>query len=1415
MGPMVGSGRAEESWGPSWMKLRISILVLLIAPVAAVAQSPDDPPNVYLDVSIDARNRLRQIQSYLRQQQWPEATLALEKLIEAYPDKVVPVSPEASDCFVSLRRYCHYQLATLPEEALTLYRKRVDPQANELWKKFEQTGDERHLERLAGEYFASSFTDRALDRLGDRALTLGYFSEAIGWWGPLLPPAWTDLGVGSIPPPADGDLKPAAAAPREIRLVFPHPRTDSARVAAKLTLAVLLEGDQARARALYQKLTREFPQARGTLAGKTSAYHEILRDLLAERDAMARPPEDENWPTYAGNARRSKVFPKPFDVGEVEWSWPIKEEGPPNNPALRDPDDAANRDDNLPFHPIVVGQTVLLATDRSLRSFHLGTGKEDRWEDFRPEGGNRFNDGFQRGNTLTAVGNRVLVRTGGNIEQRRFNQFGQQPFIQSSKLACYDWTQQRQLWETSSNTLAEDGNVVFEGAPVAQGNQVFIAATRVDAMAQASVCCLDLESGKVRWRTLVCESTLENDDGNAGARNLLTLADRTLYYCTNLGAVAALNSETGKIRWVATYARGRRPGPRSQMGISPEINPCVYEHGRLFVAASDAPRIQCLDAQTGRKLWEAQPAVTHVLGVAKGNLIVSGNRVWGIDVVSGKIRWYWPENPVRGYGRGILAGDYVYWPTKTEIHILDQETGRKGAASVELYNRLRLKAGNLVLGGDHLLIAQSNRLLALVPHSRLLHRLERELVANPRSALPHYRFAVAAMAAEAYAPAIEHFDLAAQLADPRELYSGHNLRQHAKGLAQEATRLAAKAAAARGRFDEGLALLSKADAASGEVDQRLAARKMIVDIALTAGQPRRAMDALMSIADPELAEGWVEVEEGRHLSARHWAIAKSQELIAANGRGIYAAGDAAVASAMLPGANPELLRSVVERFPNAAGRDAALLAAARGFERLGRAREAWLVAREIIDPWVDAGPIAHASRREALLLVDRMFKERQWNLAREPIWRALETQFGTEPFPAQAGRTIGEYVQSERRHALAANAAGASLELSKWRLPVGGARWLEPTGAPPSDRFLGLARVAGTGVRYIASDRGAALWDVAVRESPQWAAYGKFGLLLGGAGQLSCLGYDSGQVLWEQPRRPASADRNADRRFPVSGDFYESDGRVVLVASDRSLRAFDAEDGFPCWSVRLANEMIGGPRIFGTLALAQLADRLEAYRLRDGKRAWSLPTMGQLEPSPVLAIDEGILAMVDPGTLACVTHSTGKIQWRAKLGWPSHQPPRLYRSGTALLALVDGYQLLRLDAATGDVRWEAALEKQPLADPDARALMTDTAFIWTADGWVTARRLTDGAVAWRTPLAEVESTAKLGWYRDRIAVLTGTSRPTLVLLAAATGRPVQAMSAIAGVESFRVGPTGIWMVGEKEVEWVGEGEPEPLVRSQP
>ena len=169
---------------------------------------------------------------------------------------------------------------------------------------------------------------------------------------------------------------------------------------------------------------------------------------------------------------------------------------------------------------------------------------------------------------------------------------------------------------------------------MADARSVYVAMTDRREQTATYVACLDAETGNTRWvRYLGAASTdVENMMGMAFGmapaavpsdfgHRLLSLDGTSLYYQTNLGAVVALDTENGGIRWVATYPRQDRAGLGE--GRDRDLNPAIVHDGLVIVAPDDAGSIFAFDAATGRLVWKSpviaeEVRLAHLLGVAKG-----------------------------------------------------------------------------------------------------------------------------------------------------------------------------------------------------------------------------------------------------------------------------------------------------------------------------------------------------------------------------------------------------------------------------------------------------------------------------------------------------------------------------------------------------------------------------------------------------------------------------------------------------------------------------------------------------------------------------------------------------------------------------------------------------------------------------
>jgi hypothetical protein len=348
------------------------------------------------------------------------------------------------------------------------------------------------------------------------------------------------------------------------------------------------------------------------------------------------------------------------------------------------------------------------------------------------------------------VGHRLYARLGSPITSR---QLGMGLATGNSYLVCLDLAAEGRLVWRIPQTSADDDRWTFEGSPVCDGDNVFVAMRYNDSVRpQEHVACYDAQSGTLRWRRLVCAAeSPARGQADEITNNLLTLDHDTLYLNTNLGAIAAIGTSDGHIRWLSLYPRAKRQSGGGDRGDNfyRDLNPCVCYRGSVLAAPADCDAILSLDSSTGQLLWASTLPhdVVHLLGVGGGNLLASGQRLWWLNVDGGKVVYRWPDQTtIHGYGRGALVGDEVYFPTRTEIrffrqalgHNADAASGSPAAADptrAEVRDPIRVvSGGNLVVAGGYLLIATPDKLIALGPHAAPTRPDEHEVTQSAATA---------------------------------------------------------------------------------------------------------------------------------------------------------------------------------------------------------------------------------------------------------------------------------------------------------------------------------------------------------------------------------------------------------------------------------------------------------------------------------------------------------------------------------------------------------------------------------------------------------------------------------------------------------------------------------------------------------
>ena len=439
------------------------------------------------------------------------------------------------------------------------------------------------------------------------------------------------------------------------------------------------------------------PEASGRLGGRQVRYAEALEAMIASAASWPEPKPADDWLTFAGTPARNKVATRNFDLGAEAWE-PISLGEPlaadsSNSRAysLRRIGEDTHR--LLSYYPVVAGNLVLVNNQSQIFAYDAKTG-QPAWpssDPMRPAGeiyadkaalafSGRSNRGLGVPRfTMSVHDNKLFARMGTPVTSRPLETLDSR----SGYLLCLDLSAQgRAVWKPDGRLLPDDERWAFEGSPVVDGQNLYVAMRKSDVRPQAHVACFDIETGRRRWRTLICSAeTAGGGQYDELSHNLLTLAEGTLYYNTNLGAVAAISPREGRVQWVTLYRRARKAGPDGQdrrtAHFYRDVNPCIYDRGTLHVAPADCESIFALDAGGGEMLWESHlpEDVVHLLGVGHGNLLASGDSLWWIDARRGKVVKHWPDTTPLGYGRGILTGDEVVWPTRDALYVFDQRVG--------------------------------------------------------------------------------------------------------------------------------------------------------------------------------------------------------------------------------------------------------------------------------------------------------------------------------------------------------------------------------------------------------------------------------------------------------------------------------------------------------------------------------------------------------------------------------------------------------------------------------------------------------------------------------------------------------------------------------------------------------------------
>lgn len=1269
-----------------------------------------------------------------------EALGIYEDALEKSPNTIVPVDASRA---VGIRDYVLGQIASWPEEGKAAYRRRADPLAEHAFQGAKRGRDVEALERLVDQYPFSSVVDDALALIANLRLDAGESAAAADALGRLL------------------DREGAAM---ERAVIF-----------ARLGLAWAGAGRRKELEDLTKRVERDLPQAEVQVGESRVGLAQHLKALASqvrEGASAAAPLALPAWEMIGGGPAGTRLAESGVELAKAAWTDVV------GLPRLDGEEELIVRRsmalvptaEYRPLFPAVSDGILYAHNGLALTAYNLYAKAPEKLWQFRvptPSGEVMFDnrvifapmvhDGRVYANLIASVGGEE-------------NQLGyvrvKFPFPRRALYALDAYTG-KLLWKVGgklgSDVLEE--NASFATAPVPDGGKLYVGAVKQRLSTdpfQHYLMCLDPATGKTLWSTYVASGGTEiNLFGNSTRESLgspVSVNEDSVFYCTNHGAMAALDKRTGRIRWTRRYRQLQVMPTRSvyvQKNRLEWVNsPPAVARGTVVVTPTDSQSLYALDAQTGQLRWDRLRGqdLRTIYGIRDGTLVLGGERIELCDLQTGR-----PASPpmaeeLRGSGRGVISAGGIYVPGQDKLRRLNWD-GTWDEASARRWPGGVADGGNLlIVDGAVILAAQDSIQVYFDRHDQERTILD-ALAKHPddpavlyRGALRYLQSGDAERAAE-----LLHRTVArtARSSRPEDESLQRAARKRLFAVSMEAGRTELEA----NRSSKAAEHFAAARSCAADLSAHVEASIQLARVRLARREDAEAVGEYQRLL---LEHGEESVEGGRIFELARNAIGA---ILAAVGRDAYAAHEQSAAE-LLAGARrartADALLTVFRSYPNSRAGEEALFEAAAAHAQLERLDDQIATLRRFLRECSESPRVPEAHAR-----LVRALEKKGHSASAGTYLRRMLRLFPDAPIEDNGGTLPAkEFAERRLKTDLYARTPGGvpvsalSPPLSKWvefaetAFPEGVP--LGVSGLPPAGMkdllLMHYAGPAAAAVKAIEATRngteGREVWKLALESQVRFASYLENALLLADERTVTRLDPRTGAVEWSY-RSPARM-----RGFALSGPL------LLYVTDDGESRLSALESGRGALAWTQTFEGIASSRIHSSGEAAVFTtispNRIQVFEVETGKRLIGQAPFPEGATAQVVHVGDDVLVLHSESRfLEAYDLPSGKLRWRQVRYRISTRDLKVGPEGLVFLGTrrPGGAEDERLFLETINLRTGKIVKQKDFAElGNALFLLVegDLAVVVSRepDKTVTVRgvSLPDYAVKWATPLGGADAT---------------------------------------------------------------------------
>ena len=693
-------------------------------------QNTDDPPSVYVGDSFEAQTAFRQADRLAEDKRWRQAVRAYDRAAEQFADKLVRIGPGA---FLGAVSYASRRIAAWPDDGLKVYRLLHAESADRALAEARSAPDLDGLLAVMDAHFCTRQAATAGDLAAQLAIEAGEFDLA-----------------------------------RRVyeRLLAEHP--DRQRLAveleSKLALCLAWTGQTDAARAKLDRIKADNPNATLSWAGQRRNAVGVIEQAIADRVPPAVADRAFVWPMLGGGPQRSRVVPTGVPPGAPLWEYGPKQGYDPTTAGIaklarrtsRSPVRQAYSSRNLGVSPVVADQ-ILYWCDRTTVWAVRATGGSPTWPPYRageatagrtrsgPSGQVTPPDLF----TCTLHAGRLYVildqPPGPTRSQRtREPEPDLSAEVTSGLLACLDAATGRPIWSARLARLDPGlAGVSLDGAPVWHRGKLFAVGRRRKRFGFEDCYLLrfDAATGRLDWQRHLASSSVSTYGRRRATFAYPTICEATVFVCTNLGVIAAVNARDGLIRWLRVYHRDRteeESGGRLARHMSPwQYAPPICWRDALVCRPLDSEYVVVVnraDGQIVRRIESGRLGhARQILGVIDDTLYTAGRELVAWNLAEHEPHWSRSLATYGGImGRGQLTRSHVYLPTKNGLCRFALPDGTP--ASFDWPDDA--VGGNVVVTPELVIVAGDDRLTGYAPKDQAFARLQQRIDAAPSDPEP-------------------------------------------------------------------------------------------------------------------------------------------------------------------------------------------------------------------------------------------------------------------------------------------------------------------------------------------------------------------------------------------------------------------------------------------------------------------------------------------------------------------------------------------------------------------------------------------------------------------------------------------------------------------------------------------------------